>query len=227
MAATVKALAYLRTSSASNVGTEKDSDKRQRLAIEAYAKREGIVLAGEYYDAAVSGADPIQSRPGFTALLDHIASNGVRMVLVETASRFARDLMVQEVGYQRLKELGITLVAVDSPTSFVEDTPTAIMVRQILGAVAQFDKAATVAKLKGARDRIKAATGKCEGRIAYADRDGNEGAAREAKRLHRASPLTGKRRSLRKISAELAALGYVTSKGAPLSASMVARLINS
>jgi hypothetical protein len=33
-----KALAYLRTSSAANAGTDKDSDKRQRTAIAAFAK---------------------------------------------------------------------------------------------------------------------------------------------------------------------------------------------
>ena len=38
------AVAYLRTSSAANVGADKDSDKRQRAAIEAYAKRAGSPL---------------------------------------------------------------------------------------------------------------------------------------------------------------------------------------
>jgi hypothetical protein len=33
----IKAVAYLRTSSAANVGTDKDSEKRQRAAIEAFA----------------------------------------------------------------------------------------------------------------------------------------------------------------------------------------------
>jgi predicted acylesterase/phospholipase RssA len=42
--------------------------------------------------------DPIETRPGFTALLGRIAGNGVRTIIVETANRFARDLMVQEVG---------------------------------------------------------------------------------------------------------------------------------
>ena len=38
------AVAYLRTSSAANVGADKDSDKRQRAAIEAFAKRAGSPL---------------------------------------------------------------------------------------------------------------------------------------------------------------------------------------
>src|SRR4051794_39945354 len=90
------AIAYLRTSSAANTGADKDSDKRQRETIEAFAKRGGYVIVGEFYDAAVSGADPIEIRPGFAALLDRIEGNGVRTVIVEDASRFARDLITQE-----------------------------------------------------------------------------------------------------------------------------------
>ena len=124
------AISYLRTSSAANVGADKDSDRRQREAIEAFARRAGYELVGEFYDAAVSGADPIDTRPGFAAMLERIEGNGVRTVIVETASRFARDLMVQEVGHAKLRERGIDLIAADNPGSFIDDTPTAKLVRQ-------------------------------------------------------------------------------------------------
>jgi DNA invertase Pin-like site-specific DNA recombinase len=91
------AIAYLRTSSAANVGTDKDSEHRQRRAIERYAKRAGFEIVAEFYDQAVSGADPVDTGPGFAAMLERIESNGVRTIIVETANRFARDLMVQEV----------------------------------------------------------------------------------------------------------------------------------
>ena len=149
------ALAYFRTSSATNVGADKDSEKRQREAVTAFARRAGYEIEAEFYDAAVSGADPVDVRPGFAALLARVAGNGVKVVIVETANRFARDLIVQETGHRMLRNLGIELIAADSPDSFVDDTPTAILVRQILGAVAQFEKAALVAKLKGARDRVR------------------------------------------------------------------------
>jgi len=75
---TRKAIGYLRTSSKANIGPDKDSDKRQRTAIEAYAKAAGYEVVGEFYDQAVSGADPITDRPGFaqmlTALLARTAS---------------------------------------------------------------------------------------------------------------------------------------------------------
>ena len=57
-----EAVAYMRTSSSTNVGEGEDSDKRQRVAIEAYAKVAGYAIAPDdsFYDAAVKGADPAQ-----------------------------------------------------------------------------------------------------------------------------------------------------------------------
>jgi len=71
-------------------------------------------------------------------MMAHIAGSGVRTIIVETASRFARDLIIQETGWSYLKDAGITLIAADSPDAFLDDGPTATMVRQILGAISQF-----------------------------------------------------------------------------------------
>jgi DNA invertase Pin-like site-specific DNA recombinase len=69
-----KAVAYFRTSSSTNVGADKDSEKRQRAAVTQFAKANGYDLVDSYYDAAVSGADPIDERKGFAAMLERIAS---------------------------------------------------------------------------------------------------------------------------------------------------------
>jgi DNA invertase Pin-like site-specific DNA recombinase len=219
---TVKAVAYLRTSSAANVGTDKDSEKRQRSAIESYAKRAGIEIVETFYDPAVSGTDPVHARPGFAAMLKRIEGNGVRTIVVETANRFARDLMVQEVGFSLLKERGIDLIAADGPSSFLDDTPTAKLVRQVLGAIAEFDKAMIVAKLRAARDRKRAATGRCEGRKSHAEL--NREMVRQARRLRRRSP-KGHQRSLREISAVLSGMGFKNANGQPFSASSIKAMI--
>ena len=218
----VQAVAYLRTSSATNVGADKDSDKRQRQAIEAYAKHAGYELVGEFYDKAVSGADPIETRPGFAAMLERIESNGVRTIIVETANRFARDLMVQEVGYARLHDRGITLIAADSPNAFQDDTPTAKLVRQVLGAIAEFDKAMTVAKLRGARERKRKTKWQVRGAQVLAEM--HPAVVREAKRLGRRSP-KGHQRSLRDVAAELAKLGFVNERKVAFSPSSIASMI--
>jgi DNA invertase Pin-like site-specific DNA recombinase len=92
-------------------------------------------------------------------MLDRIATNGVRKILVESPDRFAH-LAVQLAGHDRLRGLGITLIPASSPDFFIEDTPTAVLVRQVLGAIAQFEKATTVAKLRVARRRKKIQSGK-------------------------------------------------------------------
>jgi DNA invertase Pin-like site-specific DNA recombinase len=217
-----KAIAYFRTSSAANTGEDKDSETRQRRAVETFAKRAGFEIVDSYYDAAVSGADPVDTRPGFAAMLARIAGNGVRTIIVETANRFARDLMVQEAGHAYLQRLGVQLIAVDSPDAFLDDTPTAVLIRQVLGAVSQFEKAAIVAKLKGARDRKRSTGVKVEGRKNYAERAPETVAL--AKRLARYSR-KGHERSLRDIAAELAAAGHVNTSGRPYEASAIKRML--
>jgi DNA invertase Pin-like site-specific DNA recombinase len=103
-----EAIGYMRTSSsATNVGRDKDSEARQRAAIESYAKQAGFVIVDWFYDPAVKGADAVTARPGFVALLDRIAGNGVRTVVVESPDRFARELAVQLAGLDFLKTLAL------------------------------------------------------------------------------------------------------------------------
>lgn len=210
----MKAFAYIRTSSAANVGADKDSDTRQRLAIAAYAERAGVTIDGEFYDAAVKGSDLIQDRPGFADMLATIQGNGVRTIIVENASRFARDLIVQETGYAFLNNLGITLIAADDPDAFTDVTPTKVLIRQILGAVSQFEKANLVAKLKGARDRKRRDTGRCEGRKPAPD------AARSL-----AQALHSEGKSLRAIATALADQGHHGPSGAVYGAESVKRML--
>src|SRR5262245_12850427 len=128
------AVAYLRTSSAANVGADKDSDKRQREAIEGFARRAGFTVVEEYNDPAVSGADPIDTRPGFAELLDRIEGNGVRVVLVEDASRFARELLTQELGLLVLIARGVRVLTANGDDLTDSSDPTRKMMRQIAGA---------------------------------------------------------------------------------------------
>lgn len=224
MATKKPALAYLRTSSAANVGDDKDSDKRQLSAIEAYARRAGYEIAlPPYYDAAVKGADLIEERSGFAKMLTFLADHPeVHTILVETPDRFARDLIVQETGYRMLKERGITLIPVSSPDHFTEETPTAVLVRQILGAISQFEKAMLVNKLRGARVRLKAAGRKVEGRKSHVEL--HPAVVELVRELHR-KPRGGKRASLRSIAATLAEKGHLNANGNAYSASAIRSML--
>jgi DNA invertase Pin-like site-specific DNA recombinase len=207
----MKAVAYLRTSSATNVGEDKDSHRRQADAIERYAARADLDIVASFYDAAASGTDPLDSRPGFGALLDRIEGNGVRTVVVEDASRFARDLLTQELGILTLIQRGVTVLTSTGEDLTQTDDPMKTAMRQIAGAFSQLEKARLVAKLRSGRERKRLVTGRCEGRKGHAEARPDTVAL--AKRLHRRSPKTGERRSLRTIAVELAAAGHLNEAG--------------
>lgn len=219
----IKAFAYLRTSSASNVGADRDSERRQRDAIQRYAKTAEIEVVEEFYDAAVSGADPIEIRKGFSALLDRIEGNGVRTVIVEDASRFARQLVVQEAGIVALIERKVKVLTASGDDLTETDDPYKIAMRQIAGVFSQLEKARLVSKLRGARDRKRATGVKVEGRKGHTELRPEVVAM--AKRLRRASPKTGKRRSLRDIAAELAQAGHMNERGQPYAAQSIQNML--
>jgi DNA invertase Pin-like site-specific DNA recombinase len=109
--------------------------KRQKEAVRSYAVRAGFEVVREFYDAAVSGADPIHERPGFVDLLRYLSSNGAQVVLVETASRFARDLAVQIAGHDLMKARGYELVPADAPDYFTDEIPACITRMSLLMTV--------------------------------------------------------------------------------------------
>jgi len=225
MAAKRLALAYLRTSSSSNVGEDKDSDKRQLAAIREFARRASYeIVLPPYYDAAVSGADQIAGRPGFSAMLTYMREHPeVRTVLVENASRFARDLAVQITGHDLLKSMGIDLVPVDAPGYFIEETPTATLVRNVLGAVSQFQKDALVQQLRAARERKRVVNGKCGGRLSHAE--AHPETVQLARSLRWINKRMRKMRTLREIAAELAVRGHLSSSGKPFGPSAIKAML--
>jgi DNA invertase Pin-like site-specific DNA recombinase len=208
-------LAYIRTSTTTNA--DGDSVPRQRAAIEAYAARAGLTIEGEYADV-VTGADPIEGRKGFADLLARITGNGVRMVVVEDASRFARNLMVQEAGIALLQGLGVVLVTAGGENLTDSGDPERVMIRQILGAVAQAEKARLVAKLRAARDRATAARG---GRRTVAPR----GYAGDAGLIERVRGMKDEGLTLQAIADRLAADGVVSKAGKTLDTTQVWRML--
>jgi hypothetical protein len=94
-----------------------------------------------------------------------------------------------------------------------------VLVRQVLGATAQFEKTSLVAKLKAARDRKIAQGIKCGGRKTYAERSPELVAA--AKALQAERP----RLSLRKMATRLAEQGIVGVSDEPYAAMSVSNML--
>ena len=159
-----RAFAYLRVSGKGQV--DGDGFPRQLAAIKAYADSHGIKVAQVFRDEGVSGTKELKDRPALGALLIALHANGVKLVLIEKLDRLARDYMVQESIIAELRKHGFNLISVTEP-DLLENDPSRKLMRQIFGGISEYDKTMTVLKLRGARMRMKAKTGRCEGAKPY------------------------------------------------------------
>jgi DNA invertase Pin-like site-specific DNA recombinase len=162
-----KAFGYLRTSGKGQIGN--DGFPRQREAITRYTKANGIELVQEFGDEAVTGTVDAMDRPGLTDLFVALKANGVRTVIVENATRLARDLMISEIILAEFRKIGVKVVSADGGVDLTigNDEPTGKLIRQILGAVSEWEKCALVQKLRASRLRMRRAGQRCEGQKPY------------------------------------------------------------
>lgn len=163
-----KAFAYLRVSGKGQV--KGDGFPRQLQAIKGYAAAHAIKIVKVFRDEGVSGTKESMDRPAWAEMMTALHGNGVRTIIIEKLDRLARDLMVQEATIADLQKSGFTLISVLEPDLMASD-PTRILMRQMMGAVAQYDKSQIVLKLRGARMRKRAAEGRCEGRKPFGRND--------------------------------------------------------
>jgi DNA invertase Pin-like site-specific DNA recombinase len=218
-----KALSYLRVSSVGQL--EGDGIERQRLAVATFAKKNGYQIVEEYRDDGVSGTREWEGRPGLSALLERLASNGVRVVLVESSDRLARDLMVSELILAECRRLGARVITAGGNDLADDVDPTRILFRQMLSAIAQFDRSNLVRRLVAARDRIAKRTGhRPEGRKPYGHYPGEAAVMARARALL-VSHVAGVRPHYAAVARDLNAEGMLTRTGVPWSAAMVRRVL--
>jgi DNA invertase Pin-like site-specific DNA recombinase len=129
--------------------------------------------------------------------------------------------MVSEVIIDQLTRAGARVLTADgADLTSAEGDPTRTLIRQVLGAVAQFDKSVTVLKLRAARERIRRREGRCEGRKPFGARPAEAAALERIKQLRR-KPKGEPRLSVAAIAAKLTAEGIPTRQGGPWGASSV------
>jgi len=156
-------MSYLRVSGATQVAG--DGFERQDAIIEDFCRGQKLRVVGQYKEALSGTAEGID-RPEFSILLDAIYRSKqhdiipVEAIVVERMDRLARDLMVSELLLKECRTRGIKVFSADQGnlTDMASDggDPTRVLIRQIMGALAQWEKSVLVKKLRAAKDRIKA-----------------------------------------------------------------------
>jgi DNA invertase Pin-like site-specific DNA recombinase len=199
-----RAFAYLRVSGKGQV--QGDGFPRQLAAIRKYAAAHDIRIVRVFEEKGVSGTVEGMDRPTWAEMIGLMLGDGVRCILVESLGRLARELFVQEYILRDLEKRGLALLSASEPDLGSTD-PTRIMLRQIVGAVHEYERSMIVLKLRGARRRMKDKMGRCEGRKPYGARDG------EAEVIERIKALRAKGYGYDLIASQLNADGIKPRSG--------------
>jgi DNA invertase Pin-like site-specific DNA recombinase len=180
-----KAFSYLRVSGKGQI--DGDGFPRQRATVAAYAKRHQIEVVREFCEKGVSGTKDAFDREALTDLFVALKANGVRLVLVERADRLARDLMISEILLGEFRKIGVKVISAECGTELtVEDNDhTKKLIRQVLGAISEWEKSCIVQKLRAARMRIRKTDGRCEGRKPYGFTDAEKAVVSRMQELKR------------------------------------------
>jgi len=213
-----RAHAYLRVSGKGQI--EGDGFPRQLKAIREYAATHDVQIVKVFREEGVSGTTDSADRPAWSELMTVLHSNGVNTIVIERLDRLARDLMVQETIIADLQKNGFDLISVAEPDLMASD-PTRILVRPMMGAVAQYEKSQIVLKLRGARLRKRAKEGRCEGRKPDGFYDG------EAEVIERLKALRANGMGFDRIAAQLNAEGLNTRTGKRWHGLVVNRILTS
>lgn len=216
--ATGQAVTYVRVSGKGQA--DGDGPERQRQAIARFAHASKLSVVEEYSDLGVSGTKELADRPGLARLIDRLESNGVRTVIVERADRLARDLMVQEVILGQFAKIGARILTADGVDLTSSDDPTRRLIRQVLGAVAEFEKNVLVMKLRAARERKRSRGERVEGVKPYGHQPAERAVIERMRQLRR-KPTKGRRLSVAKIAAQLNAEGHRNRAGRDWSPQMI------
>lgn len=199
----------------------------QRQALERWCAARGARLASVHEDLGVSGAAEMDRRPGLLAAVAALKASGAGVLLVSRRDRLARDVVAAALVERLADRVGARVESADGVGSGTG--PEAALMRRIVDAVAEYERALIRARTKAALGVKRARGERVSGSIPYGyrlaadgrrlEQDPAEQAVVEAVRRLRAEGMT-----LRGIAARLESEGSLARDGKPWHPSTLARL---
>jgi DNA invertase Pin-like site-specific DNA recombinase len=163
----MKIFGYTRVSGQSQ--NDGDGPERQECAIRKFCSTHTLPLLAFHHEA-ITGKTEALARPVFSGLLAQ-----ADVIVVEKMDRLARDLVVSELLLRECRIQKIKVYAADQGLLDMAgdcEEPGRKLIRQILGAVAEFEKSTIVMRMDAARQRIIAKGGRCGGAYPYGHYEG-------------------------------------------------------
>jgi DNA invertase Pin-like site-specific DNA recombinase len=224
----VKVVGYIR------VSTDKQEEQGfgldvQERTIKQWAKEHGHKIAKVIADEGVSGT--LEDRDGLAEAIDLLRTGKVQGLVVPRLDRLARDLILQETILRDTRPLGEVFTCSPAEAGFLNDDPddpSRKLIRQILGSVAEWERAMVVLRLRGGRRRKAARGGFAYGSPAYGTRaEAKELVADEDEQaaLARIKELRTEGHSLRSIGEALTREGYRPKRSARWHTESLRRII--
>jgi DNA invertase Pin-like site-specific DNA recombinase len=132
-----RAATYVRVSSVGQMGRDGDEDGYSIPAQIAANKRKAEDLGAELAKAYVERAESARSdsRPVLQQMLKELPGLGVQYLIVHKVDRLARNRLDDAMLYQRLQEMGITLV---SASENIDETPAGRLMHGMLATFAEY-----------------------------------------------------------------------------------------
>ena len=134
----------------------------QKAAVRDWCKANGHKLVTTLCDEGISGAKELEDRPGLADALGMLRDKQAQGIVVPRSDWLARDLIVQETVLAEIRRIGAKVFSTSpAEASYLTDDPddpSRKMIRQVLGAVAEYERSMVVLRLRNGRRR-KAQTG--------------------------------------------------------------------
>jgi DNA invertase Pin-like site-specific DNA recombinase len=217
----MKLVAYTR------VSTDKQAEQGlgldvQRAAITARAKARGDRVTLWTSDEGVSGSNGLDARVGLADALEALKSRACGALVVYRLDRLARDLVLQEQLLADVWRMGARVCSTsDSEDAYLDpagaaDDPSRALIRQILGAVGEYERAMIRLRLRSGKARKKAQGGFIGGQAPLGFRASDGALVADQSEQHtlaRIVQLHTEGHSLRRICAVLDAEGVHAKRG--------------
>ena len=136
----------------------------QRAAITAWAASNEVKIVEWFLDKGISGASELEDRPELIAALAALKARGAGVFVVAKRDRLARDTLIAQLVEKAVNKIGGEVVSADGLGNGHD--PASKMLRSILDAVAEYERAAIRSRVKAAL-RVKAGRGERVGAVPY------------------------------------------------------------
>jgi len=198
----------------------------QESGIRAYCRSHNLRLVELLSDQGQSGSNGLDTRQGLAEALARIEAGEATALVVYRYDRLARDVILQETLIRRLDDQGVGVLSVQEPLTEGEEH-TRKMVRQILGVIADHERAVIKGRMTAGKAAKVAAGGYGGGRPAYGYRANGGTLEPNPDELAIVEWVTRLRKlntSYREIAAKLEAEGLTTRTGGQWNPNQVRRI---